>query len=118
MLVDYSNIKHIYLMAGKTDLRLGIDGLALRVQEKYQLDLYDEAVFLFCGNRRDRFKILYWDNNGFYLIYKRLDTGVLQWPRHSDEAITLSNQQLRWLLEGLSIVQKTALKAGEKGRIF
>lgn len=62
----------IYLATGYTDLRKGIDGLAGIVQERLQLDAFDDALFLFCGRRTDRIKGLYWDSNGFLLLYKRL----------------------------------------------
>jgi len=110
MLVDYTRIKNIFIVTGKTDLRRGIDGLASIVTNQYELDLFDDAIFLFCGNRKDRYKGLYWDKDGFLLLYKRLDDGVLQWPRDEDEVRKLSNQQLRWLLEGLAIQQPKAIR--------
>ncbi len=111
MLIDYQKIETIYLVCGKTDLRQGIDGLANIIQNYYQLELYQSAIFLFCGNRKDRYKLLYWDNNGFYLIYKRLDSGHLQWPRHSQDIIPITHQQLRWLLEGLTITPNKVIKS-------
>lgn len=50
----------------------------------------------------------------FFLLYKRFNDGKLKWPRKSEEVMQLSTQQLRWLLEGLSIIQPTAVKPGEK----
>ncbi|MCC9079937.1 IS66 family insertion sequence element accessory protein TnpB [Enterococcus faecium] len=76
---------------------------------------YEDAVFLFCGNRQDRFKLLYWDGDGFLLCYKRIENGKLKWPRTKDEVRTLTNQQVRWLLEGLSIDQPRAILPGKKG---
>ena len=58
MIVNYTKAPQIYLVCGKTDLRRGIDGLASLVQENYNLDPYSEALFLFCGNRSDRYKAL------------------------------------------------------------
>ena len=81
MFYDFLHTKHIYIVCGKTDLRKGIDGLASLIQQDYQLDLYEDAVFLFCGNRQDRFKLLHWDGDGFLLCYKRIDNGRLKWPR-------------------------------------
>ena len=50
-----------------------------------------------------RIKCLYFDGYGFTMLYKRLDNGKLQWPRNEREVRNLSRQELRWLLEGLSI---------------
>ncbi|MCC9081438.1 IS66 family insertion sequence element accessory protein TnpB [Enterococcus faecium] len=118
MLYDLLQTKHIYIVCGKTDLRKGIDGLASLIQQEYQLELYEDAVFLFCGNRQDRFKLLYWDGDGFLLCYKRIENGKLKWPRTKDEVRTLTNQQVRWLLEGLSIDQPRAILPGKKGVFF
>ncbi|MCE2137597.1 IS66 family insertion sequence element accessory protein TnpB, partial [Streptococcus thermophilus] len=54
MIIDTSKIEQIYLVCGKTDLRKGIDGLAGIVQEQYDLDPYSQALYLFCGTRKDR----------------------------------------------------------------
>ena len=114
MLIDFTRVKNIFIVCGRTDMRKGIDGLASIVQYEYNMDLYDTAIFLFCGGKSDRFKALYWDGDGFILLYKRINDGKLKWPRKSEEIMKLSNQQLRWLLEGLSIIQPNAVKKGVK----
>ena len=108
---DPSKIQHVYIACGYTDLRRGIDGLAGIVQQSYQLDPFSSSLFLFCGRRSDRFKALYWDADGFVLFYKRLEKGRYQWPRTEGEARELSRQELRWLMEGLSIYQPKAHRA-------
>lgn len=117
MLINYSRVKHIFIVCGKTDMRQGIDGLARVISDTYHLDLFDNALFLFCGGKPDRFKALYWDQNGFILLYKRLESGKLQWPRKKEEVRQLTNQELRWLLEGLSLQQPKAFKSVQAGRI-
>jgi transposase len=87
MILDYQKVAHIFIVCGKTDLRKGIDGLAAIVQHEYNLDVYDDALFLFCGGRRDRFKMLYYEKDGFLLLYKRLDQGQLRWPRSKKASI-------------------------------
>ena len=109
MLKDFTG--KVYIAVGKTDLRMGIDGLAALVQGRFELDPFSEALFLFCGTRRDRIKGLLWEDNGFLLVYKRLESGIFQWPRNSDEAKSITAQQYRWLMEGLNIEQPKAHKA-------
>lgn len=116
MLLDFTGVKNIFIVTGKTDLRRGIDGLASIIQQEYQLDVYDDAIFLFCGNRSDRFKILHWDGDGFLLCYKRIEKGRLQWPLKKEEVRQLTVQQIRWLLDGLSIDQPRAIKTGRKAQ--
>ena len=111
MLTDFNGADRVYIACGYTDLRLGIDGLAALVQQQFDLDPFSNTLFLFCGRQRDRIKALYWEGNGFLLLYKRLESDVFQWPRHESEARSLTPQQYRWLMEGLSIDQPKAHKA-------
>lgn len=98
----------MYIACGYTDLRKGIDGLATLVQSQFQLDPFTNTLFLFCGRRKDRIKALYWEGNGFVLLYKRLESGSFQWPRNGEEVRKLTAQQYRWLMEGLQIDQPKA----------
>ena len=110
---DPAKVQHVYIACGYTDLRRSIDGLVSLVQNSFHLDPFANALFLFCGQRVDRFKALYWDSDGFLLLYKRLERGKYQWPRSKEEVLSLSSQQFRWLLEGLSIYQPKAHKPVE-----
>lgn len=112
---DYTNVKNIYIICGKTDMRKGIDGLAALIQDSFDLDPYVDSIFLFSGTSKDRYKCLYFDGDGFAMLYKRLDNGKLQWPKNENEVRNLSQQELRWLLEGLSIQQPKAILPSSKG---
>ena len=118
MLNDFTGAAHIYIACGYTDLRLGIDGLAGIVQKKFALDPFSDSLFLFCGRRRDRMKALYWDGDGFVLLYKRLEQGTYQWPRRLEEVRELTPQQYRWLMEGLKVDQPTAHRNVKKMEII
>jgi transposase len=100
----------VYIACGYTDMRMSIDGLAATVQQAFKLDPCARNLYLFCGKRGDRIKALLWEGDGFILLYKRLESGRFQWPRRESEARILTPQQLRWLLEGLSIDQPKALQ--------
>lgn len=102
--------EHVYIACGYTDLRSGIDRLVLLVKEQFKINPYTNTLFLFCGRRNDRIKGLLWEQDGFLLLYKRLEEGNFQWPRTRDEAKELTPQQYRWLMEGLKIDQPTAHK--------
>ncbi len=101
----------IYISQGYTDLRLGSDGYAKIVQDEFDLNPFENAIFLFCNKQRDKVKILYWDTSGFWLLYKRLEKGHFQWKKAKEPGvITITEQQMKWLMEGLKIEQKTAFK--------
>lgn len=111
MLNDFNDSCPVYIACGYTDLRRSIDGLAVLVKQQFSLDPFSNMLFLFCGRRRDRIKGLYWEGDGFLLLYKRLENGSFQWPRTETEAKAITPQQYRWLMEGLSIEQPKANKA-------
>jgi len=115
MFLDYTKVERILVICDVVDMRKGIDGLAAIVQQEYDLNVYEDVLFLFCGKRRDRFKMLYYDKDGFLLLSKRLDQGKIIWPRNKNEVRCLSHQQIRWLLEGLSIDQPKAIRPGKHG---
>jgi transposase len=104
----YPHIRKVYLAVGYTDLRKGIDGLAQIVGTKYNLNPYEKDLLcLFCGKRCDRIKGLLWEGTGFLLLYKRLEDGAFVWPRSTDEAAELTEQQYRYLMTGLDPFPRT-----------
>lgn len=103
----YRNVRKVYLAVGYTDLRKGIDGLAQIVGTKYSLNPYDRDIqFLFCGKRCDRIKGLLWEGTGFLLLYMRLEDGAFIWPRSTEEAAELTEEQYRFLMMGLDPLPK------------
>ena len=111
MLNDATNFQNVYIACGYTDLRYGIDGLSTLVKGKFNLNPFTpDTLFLFCGRRSDRIKCLLWEGDGFLLLYKRLEGGKFLWPRNTDEVRNMSPQQYRWLMEGLSMEPKRAVK--------
>jgi len=118
MKVKFPEDVRIFIACGQTDMRKSIDGLAAIVSQTFKLDPFQNALYLFCGRRRDRVKALYWEGDGFLLLYKRLENGSFQWPRSDDEAREITPQQYRWLLEGLSVDQKKVIQNIERKRVL
>jgi transposase len=101
----------VYLAKGVTDLRKSIDGLSILVKEGFKLDPFSTNLFVFCNRKHERIKILHWENNGFWLYYRRLESGKFNWPSSDNkEMISIQYREFRWLLDGLSIKQKRAHK--------
>ncbi len=115
MLGDITVAKDIYIACGYTDMRKSIDGLAAVVQEQFHLNPFSSCLFLFCGKRRDRMKVLLWEGDGFVLLYKRLENGNFKWPRKENEVKPITWQEFRWLMEGLELEQKNAIKPALPG---
>ena len=114
MLGNITVAENIYIACGYTDMRKSIDGLATVVQEQFHLDPFSKSLFLFCGKRRDRIKVLLWEGDGFVLLYKRLENGSFKWPRRESDVKPISWQQFRWLMEGLKKKKKTLILPAEK----
>ena len=92
-------------------MRRSFDGLMAIIRDTYQMNPYENAVYLFCGKRKNTLKALYFDKDGFCLLSKRLDSnGRFQWPRNSSEVRQLTRQEFRWLMEGLSVDQPKAIR--------
>ncbi len=118
MLNDLQGMKHVYIACGYTDLRKGIDSLVEIVKLNFNLNPFEEGnLFLFCGRRTDRIKALLYEGDGWLLLYKRLTDGKFQWPRNDEDAKELTPQQYRWLMDGLSVSQKKAIKPVKIGKI-
>ncbi|WGS55004.1 IS66 family insertion sequence element accessory protein TnpB (plasmid) [Paraburkholderia sp. D15] len=97
----------VYLHRDPVDFRMGINGLSILVEQAMRLNPMTSALFVFGNRRRDRIKILGWGGNGFWLLLKRLEADRFIWP-HGGDTITLSAEQLHWLLDGidLAVIQK------------
>lgn len=117
-MIDFSRVEKYYIACGYTDLRRGIDGLIAIVTTQFQADLKEDSLFLFCGRRADRIKALYFSGDAYTIIYKRLTNGRFQWPRTEIELRKLDPQSFRWLMEGLAVEQKKAIKKIGKQDLF
>jgi transposase len=91
----------VWLVAGRTDMRKGFDGLAAIVQEALRADPFCGHLFVFRGRRGDLIKVLWWDGQGLCLFAKRLEKGRFVWPSPADGRVALTPAQLGMLLEGI-----------------
>jgi transposase len=91
----------VWLAAGVTDMRCGIDSLAATVQMALTQDPFCGHVFAFRGRRGDLLKLLWSDGDGMCLLTKRLERGRFVWPQAETGSVWLSTAQLSMLLEGI-----------------
>lgn len=95
--------QQIYLYSQPIDMRKSINGLSYIISDLSNHSVQDGSLTLFYNRARDKVKLLYWDKNGFVLVYKRLEKGrfkIIKYDESMDVA-TLDNKQLSWLLAGL-----------------
>ncbi len=89
----------IYVAYKPVDFRKGIDGLSEYVLNEYAGSL-NQCIYIFHNKGKDKLKVLFWHNNGFVLLQKRLEKGKFVTPT-SDKNTAITNQQLSWLIAGL-----------------
>ena len=92
----------IWLAAGVTDMRSGMNGLAAKVQLTLELEPLCGHVFVFRGRRGNVVKVLWATSDGVCLLAKRLERGRFVWPQASSGKVHLSEAQLSMLLEGIN----------------
>jgi len=92
----------IFVCRGTTDLRRSFDRLSATVTDVLRRDPFSGHLFVFFNRRKDRVKILVWERGGFWLLYKRLETGTFA----AVEAEELTGRELFLLLEGIEVVRE------------
>src|SRR5216684_642494 len=91
----------VWLAVGRTDMRKGMNGLALQVQQVLGRDPNAGDLYVFRGARGDLIKILWWDGLGMSLYAKRLERGRFIWPSPADGVVGISASQLAYMLDGI-----------------
>ena len=91
----------VWLAAGVTDMRRGMNSLAALVQTTLLSEPFSGHVFAFRGRRGDLIKLLWWDGDGLCLFAKRLERGRFLWPQAPSGTVSLTPAQLSMLLEGI-----------------
>ena len=100
MIVPPAGVR-VWLATGATDMRRGMNSLALQVQEALQRDPHAGDLYVFRGKRGDLLKILWHDGLGMSLYAKRLERGKFIWPSPVDGALAISAAQLSYMLAGI-----------------
>ena len=95
----------IYFCVGPTDMRKGFDGLMRLATEQAARDVLRGGLFVFVNRRRDRVKLLWWDEDGLVIFYKRLEAGTFETPTVDEDTqhVVLSPTQLGLLLGGIEL---------------
>lgn len=92
----------IFLCVKSTDFRKAHDGLVALVRDQFRDDPFGGDLFVFFNGAKDRIKLLVWDRNGFWLLYKRLEKGRFPFEVQGDGAcVEIERAQLSMILEGL-----------------
>tara|TARA_B100000809_G_scaffold112650_1_gene111198 strand:+ start:502 stop:852 length:351 start_codon:yes stop_codon:yes gene_type:complete len=107
-MLNFLNAK-IWLYLQPIDFRKQMDGLVVEVSSKLEKDPASGQWFVFRNKQGNKLKILLWERNGFWMLYKRVEKGRFQFPEKADEHRSLTPNQLSWLLSGISIDQAASI---------
>ncbi|MCI9868813.1 IS66 family insertion sequence element accessory protein TnpB [Rhizobium skierniewicense] len=100
-MIPISSGVRVWIASGHCDMRKGMQGLALIVQEGLGRDPFKGDVFVFRGKSGRLIKALWHDGIGLSLYAKRLERGRFIWPATEGGAIALTAGQMSYLLEGI-----------------
>ena len=93
----------IWLATRPTDLRKSFDTLAELVRQQLQNDPLSGQLFVFRNKRGDRIKLLHWDEDGFVIVYKRLEAGTFRFPQADCASLQIRAADLHMLLDGVDL---------------
>ena len=95
----------IYLHRQPIDMRKSFDGLFAIVKNELAMDVRSGGLFMFINMRRNRVKLMYWDNDGIAIWHKRLERGSLQHPQPQGDArhLVIDAAELNLLLAGIEL---------------
>lgn len=104
-MLDVDATTKIFISALPVDFRKSINGLSACVVDELGGTPQSGDLFVFWNKSRNKLKILFWDNNGFVLYYKRLEEGKFKIPKEKEfNYLTITKDQLDWLLAGLDFM--------------
>ena len=94
-------VEQVWLAVQPIDMRAGIDGLSLRIQEALGRAPCDGSAYAFRNRRGTRVKLLVWDGTGVWLCQRRLHRGAFVWPSSAQAVCSVSEQAWQWLIAGV-----------------
>ena len=100
-MISFPSSARVWLAVGRTDMRRGMNGLAIQVQESLGRNPHAGDLFVFRGVRGDMVKIIWHDGLGMSLYCKRLEKGRFIWPTPADCVVAISAAQLAYMLDGI-----------------
>jgi len=97
------HLPQVYVYTDAVDFRRGHRGLASLIEHELGHDPFSSVLYCFRNRQRNKIKCLFWEDNGFVLYYKALAEERFHWPSGDDELVTLTGEQMNWLLDGYNL---------------
>lgn len=90
----------LFLCQHPVNIRKSFEGLSGEIEKHFPGELLTGALFIFLNRKRDHMKVLFWDQDGFVIWFKRLEKGTFAWKwKESDQ---IDRKTFLMLLEGIT----------------
>lgn len=99
------DLPKVFIYRDPIDFRKSHRGLAAIVELEIGHNPFSGHLYAFTNRQRNKIKCLLWEDNGFVLYYKSLSEEKFKWPKRTDEVITITGEQMNWLLDGYDIMK-------------
>ena len=113
-----NTLSRVYLYRQPVDFRKSYRGLSAIIELELGHNPFDGELYVFINRQRNKIKCLFWERNGFVLYYKALAEEKFQWPKHDEDILSVTGQQINWLLDGYDIMQMRGHKTLHYNSIF
>lgn len=105
----------VFVATGVTDMRLSFNGLYALVAGQLKEDPQSGHLFLFANKRRDRMKILFFDQFSLWVCARRMEKGRLHWPSSEDGRVQLTREEFALLIGGIDLGKTTKRQWHRRG---
>ena len=116
MMIGFLN--PIWFYQKPVDFRKQIDGLTLIISDQLRQNPASGQLFVFRNRQANKIKLLWWDEHGFWLCYKRIEKGHFKFPKDQNGSVELSKDQFLVLIAGLDFMQQNYLKKSKPTQFF
>ena len=104
-ILHLSDHRHYHLYRKETDMRKGFDSLCGIIRNELDKQLMNGDAFIFINRPRTHLKLLVWENDGFTIVYRRLEKGAFEVPQFNldQNSLEITSDQLGFILKGIKL---------------
>lgn len=104
-IISLGDHRRYYLYRKETDMRKGFDSLCGIIRNELNQQLMNGDAFIFINRPRTHLKLLVWEQDGYTIVYRRLEKGTFEVPPFNldEDSLTITSDQLHFILRGIAL---------------